>query len=190
MGSAKSKLLPETIIKMQKSTYFEKKEIIQWHKSFYKDFHLGHISKSEFQQSYKQFFPFGDSSSYSDLVFNAFDKNNDDLLDFEEFLTALSVSSRGSLEEKIKFCFEFYDLNKDGFIEREEMAAVVKAVYLLIGNTSEIPEDESTPEKRVEKLFNFMDLDKDDKLTYEEFKLGSEKDPSICHAMNLYQGIV
>ena len=45
--------------------------------------------------------------------------------------------------------FELYDQNDDGFVSREEMISIVRAIYLMVGNVADLPEDERTPEARV-----------------------------------------
>lgn len=37
------------------------------------------------------------------------------------------------------------------------MANIVDAIYSMIGNMLELPKDEDTPQKRVEKIFSNMD---------------------------------
>nr|XP_037270333.1 frequenin-1-like [Rhipicephalus microplus] len=157
-----------------------------WYKGFLKDCPNGQLTEQGFLRIYKQFFPQGDPSKFASLVFRVFDENKDGSIEFEEFIRALSVTSRGSLDEKLVWAFKLYDVDNDGFITRDEMYNIVDAIYQMLGNQTKESEQEESPQERVDKIFDQLDKNHDNRLTLEEFREGSKQDPKIVQALSLY----
>ena len=70
-----------------------------------KDCPNGLLTEQGFIKIYTQFFPNGDPTKFASLVFRVFDENQDGSIEFEEFIRALSITSRGNLDEKLNCKF-------------------------------------------------------------------------------------
>ncbi|XP_056336226.1 calaxin isoform X1 [Danio aesculapii] len=103
----------------------------------------------------------------TDRVCRVIDKDNDGYLSIKEWVEALSVFLRGTLDEKIKYCFEVYDLNGDGYISREEMFQMLKDS--LIRQPTEEDPDEGIKDI-VEIALKKMDYDHDGRVSYADFE--------------------
>ncbi|UYV73513.1 KCNIP4 [Cordylochernes scorpioides] len=83
----------------------------------------------------------------------------------QDFIRCLSVLCRGSVQEKIQWAFNLYDINGDGFITKKELTDIVSSVHSLVAT----PSYGRTLKEHVDKIFEKLDLDKDGVVTKEEF---------------------
>jgi len=191
MGAKKSKLSDKAVKELSEKTKFTPDEIKHWYEGFMKDCPTGKLTRAEFSKIYNQFFPTGDPSAFAQFVFNVFDDNGDGSIEFEEFLQALSITSRGKLEDKLEWAFRLYDLDNDGTITKKEMTQIVEAIFSMVGNQKDqMPQEDNTPEKRVERIFQLMDKDGNGCLSKDEFLQGAKQDKSIVQALSLYDGLI
>ncbi|NXU43790.1 EFCB1 protein, partial [Drymodes brunneopygia] len=114
-----------------------------------------------------------------DRVFSTFDKGNNGFITVVEWVEGLAVLLRGTLEEKMKYCFAVYDLNGDGYISREEMFQMLKN-SLLIQSADEEP-DEGIKDL-VEIALKKMDYDHDGKLSFEDFETAVREENLLLEA--------
>lgn len=190
MGTKGTKLSREELKELKDNTYFNKKELQSWYIDFMTDCPSGYLTEQDFAQIYQQFFPLGDPEKFATFIFKVFDQNSDGCISFKEFVTALSITSRGSLDEKLDWAFSLYDVDKDGFITKDEMLYIVKSIYSVSNvewfqKVTGLPSDGecNTPEKRIERIFETMDLNDDGKVTVREFRNGFKCDPWIVETL-------
>ena len=119
----------------------------------------GQIDKQEFLS-----IPGISSNPLATRLMDVFDKDGDGSIDFEEFITGLSAfSGKSDNLNKLRFAFNIYDIDRDGYIGNGELFIVMK---MMVGKNLK---DEEL-QQIVDKTLMEADLDGDGKLNFEEFK--------------------
>ncbi|XP_040545446.1 calsenilin isoform X9 [Gallus gallus] len=181
---------PEALEQLQAHTKFTKKELQSLYRGFKNDCPSGHVDEETFTLIYAQFFPQGDSSAYAHFLFNAFDADGSGALCFEDFVIGLSVLLRGTAQEKLKWAFNLYDINKDGCITKEEMLEIMKSIYDMMGRCTLPAPRDSAPAEHVEQFFQKMDRNRDGVVTYEEFLETCQQDVDIMSSMQIFENTI
>jgi len=185
MGAQQSQLKKEELESLRQHTHFDSKELKAMFKQFKKETPAGSINKEEFKEVMKQM---GVEDSFlQDLIFNVFDENKDGTINFQEFVTALSVMTRGDPQEKLEFAFSMYDLDGNGFIDKEEMGQIMESFYKLVGPLVTFSGKKyDSPQQLVDEFFDLMDANGDGKISLQEYKDGAFKNPDIIQGLKLF----
>jgi Kv channel-interacting protein len=122
-----------------------------------------------FKEIYAQFFPQGDCSNYAHYVFCTIDQNSNGTVSFEDFLVGLSILARGTMDEKLRWIFNLYDLNRDGKVTENELLSVVSSIFQLMGKFTTPPIDEQAPKQHTEYIFKKFNKKQDGIITMEDF---------------------
>ncbi|XP_075213916.1 neo-calmodulin-like [Lycorma delicatula] len=118
----------------------------------------GVISKEELKKGLQDFIGYEATDSELNESMEVLDKDKDGKVDIKDFLEHMQARKKETRLEAIRFTFEMWDSNADGFIERGDLKNMLKAV-------GEEPSD-----AKVDKILNASDNDKDGKLSFSEFK--------------------
>ncbi|XP_065602637.1 Kv channel-interacting protein 2 isoform X1 [Cyrtonyx montezumae] len=204
---------PEGLEQLQEQTKFTRKELQVLYRGFKNECPSGIVNEENFKQIYSQFFPQGgecrspslvslwgwllshflpppDSSTYATFLFNAFDTDHDGSVSFEDFVSGLSIILRGTIDDRLNWAFNLYDLNKDGCITKEEMLDIMKSIYDMMGKYTYPAMREEAPREHVENFFQKMDRNKDGVVTIEEFLESCQKDENIMRSMQLFDNVI
>jgi len=113
-------------------------------------------------------------------LFDLIDENGDRFINFPEFVRAnLMLGPNSSDLDRLKFSFQVFDLNGDGYISKEELLSILKDSL----EESLLLTDDQMMEM-VDSTFNEVDLNKDGKISFEEYQFMSKRHPMIVESLN------
>lgn len=71
----------------------------------------------------------------------------------------LSILSRGTIDEKLRWIFNLYDINRDGKVTKDELLLIITSVYELMGKCTNPLIDDNTPKQHLEFVFKVINND-------------------------------
>ncbi|KAI1902548.1 hypothetical protein AGOR_G00017010 [Albula goreensis] len=181
---------PEGLDQLEAQTNFSKRELQVLYRGFKNECPSGVVNEETFKQIYAQFFPHGDASTYAHYLFNAFDSAHNGSIKFEDFVMGLSILLRGSVTEKLQWTFNLYDINRDGYISKEEMTQIVSAIYDMMGKYTYPALKGDVPRQHVDIFFQKMDKNKDGVVTLDEFILACQEDDTMMRSLQLFENVM
>eukprot|EP01094_Clydonella_sp_ATCC50884_P023383 TRINITY_DN558_c0_g1_i1.p1 TRINITY_DN558_c0_g1~~TRINITY_DN558_c0_g1_i1.p1 ORF type:complete len:194 (-),score=74.67 TRINITY_DN558_c0_g1_i1:477-1058(-) len=170
--------------------HFDDSELQSLAKQYQKENPSGTIAKEEFIEAMEQM---GVVDTFlQNTLFNVFDANADGEISFSEFVQALSIMTRGTPNEKLRFAFKMYDIDHSGYVSRDDMLQVLEAFARMVGPGDENPltsvggKKYDSPQELVDDLFGQMDTNEDGKISFEEYQVGAMKNTDIMKGLKLY----
>jgi len=96
-------------------------------------------------------------------VIDIFDTDGNGEVDFKEFIEGLSqFSVKSDKEQKLRFAFRIYDMDRDGYISNGELFQVLK---MMVGSNLK----DTQLQQIVDKTIQIHDRDGDGRISFEEF---------------------
>lgn len=180
MGAGES--LPEgQLDELLETTSFKKQELKRWYAKFIKDYPDGELTKDQFKEMYKKIFKANNSTQMAERIFRTFDENNDGHISFKELMSSMSVTSRGSVEDKLRWAFNIYDIDESGTITIEEVGEIMRSMT----NVAHAVDDKnSLNDEEITAMFEAIDVNSDGHLTVDEFIAGVLNYPRFISMLN------
>jgi len=159
MGNTLSGLKQEDVEQMMKTTNFTESELRRLFRRFKK---LDTKAKEDNPDEYDDLAELTANPVLQRLL-QIFRKYENEEVQFSQFVATLStLSDKGSQDAKLRFAFQIYDVDNDGFISNGELFNVLQ---MIIGNSFT---DEQL-QQVVDKTIIEADKDRDGKISYDEF---------------------
>ncbi|XP_017779097.1 PREDICTED: EF-hand calcium-binding domain-containing protein 1-like [Nicrophorus vespilloides] len=136
-------------------------------------------------------------NQFLDVLHNGFDMTDDALMDriftaletagtvhptmisMETWTSAMSLFIKGTLDEKIDHCFAVYNLMGDGMLGRDSMFHLLKKSLISSGSDDDA---EESVKDMIEIITKKMDLDRDGKISYSDFKQTVTTQPMLLES--------
>ncbi|CAF2601178.1 unnamed protein product [Rotaria sp. Silwood2] len=127
-----------SIMELMKKTNFSKDEIRHLYRTFKQDSPSGQVSKEHFASVFTTLFPTGECYRYAIFLFQNIDRANTNIIRFEDLVTTFSLLVHGSIEDRLGWIFDLYDINKDG-IELFQLAASIFQLIVPVSKLNYTP---------------------------------------------------
>ncbi|MDG1848519.1 MAG: EF-hand domain-containing protein, partial [Candidatus Marinimicrobia bacterium] len=112
-------------------------------------------------------------------IFDIFDKDENNVLDINEFINGIETLIESTNAQKIKFAFDIHDFDGSGDIDKDELKILIKNI--LIENNLDF--DTNQVDLIVDEFFRYGDVDKNGRIDFDEFLNLIKKYPDLINSL-------
>lgn len=139
----------------------------------------GVINKDEFRRG----LDLPAANVFVDRLFLSFDRSNNDVIDFREFVLGLSpFHPKAPIEEKIKLSFQLYDLHGNNVITPEELAEMLSEIIM---SNPTVNMSREQIDAVVDSTIKEADLGGSGTISFEEYRMLVDKNPQMLKTMTI-----
>lgn len=123
------------------------------------------------------------NTEFISRIFAAFDSDDSNQIEFNEFVLGLSaMSDKATIEEKAQFCFRVYDIDGNHTIDKSELKQIIS---FSLKSNKDIQISDELLDKIVNNTFNQVDKDSNGTISLEEFTQAAKENPSILSCVTV-----
>ncbi|KAJ1350426.1 hypothetical protein KIN20_006214 [Parelaphostrongylus tenuis] len=170
--------------KVVEETHFSKNEVRSIYRAFKETSPNALINKAILREKFAELFPHGNIEHYSDLLFDTFDNDNNGAINFQEFVKALSVLCRGTIDEKLEWLYKLYDPKGKGEITWQRLFYVITSMDDLMGKNARPTPTYEQRAQHAHNVFQKFDIGKRGRISKEDFFTVCKTDRQIIDSMS------
>lgn len=159
----------QNLVDSSEANCFNLDELQRIRASFQLHAYQEHLDRAAFHSTMRRL---GFEDVPIDRMFELFDQKGQGLIDYRTFLANLAIL-RKSEEDALLLCFKIYDEHDSGFISKDSVARVLSVI--LNKDTEEIVDT-------LERIFDRVDVNGDNLISFDEFKAGIFSEPVLVQA--------
>ncbi|CAJ0583618.1 unnamed protein product, partial [Mesorhabditis spiculigera] len=175
---------PSSLQQVVDETHFSKNEVRSIYRAFKETSPNAVINRENVREKFAELFPQGDIEHYADLLFDTFDDDGSGVINFQEFVRALSVLCRGTMDEKLNWLYKVYDPKNKGEITWHRLFYVITATDDLIGRKARPATSREQRAERANLIFEKFDLGKKGRITKADFFTVCKTDRQVLDSIS------
>uniref|UniRef100_A0A914H888 EF-hand domain-containing protein n=1 Tax=Globodera rostochiensis TaxID=31243 RepID=A0A914H888_GLORO len=180
---------PQQLDEYQDCTFFTRKDILRLYKRYHQldptlvptSMHGGQAQTVKLSLELISQMPELRENPFRERICQVFSDDRQGNLSFDDFLDMFSVfSEMAPLQLKLKYAFQIYDFDEDGFLGRDDLRAMIVAI-----TKKEMNHERDELEFIVDRVIEEADLDGDNKISQAEFEHVVSRSPDFIRTFHV-----
>lgn len=138
-----------------------------------------HITRTQFRDVLHNSFDMSDEHLL-ERVQSALDRGITPLITLDTWTRTLSLFMRGTFAERLRFCFDVYDVHGDGLLRRD---ALLQMLRHTLGRQRQAEELDEAANDMADHLMKRMDVDEDGAISFDDYCRSVRMRPELLEVL-------